>query len=226
MSRSGTLTLIACSAHNAIMSSPALRLVSVVPVAPRLEPRELPFFTPEVGTLVELSGAVSSGRTTMAAAIARRAQAEGETVAWVMHDTGGAYAPNLATAKLDLEALALVRVPRREGPKALVRAAEILLRSGGLGLVVLDFVDGAPGGPPAAWQGRLLGLAREHCARIVLLSSSDDSADSLGPLVTVRLAPRRARVADGFLIGLSPLKVKNGRLDRVAPSLHRAPAGL
>jgi len=59
-----------------------------------------------------------------------------------------------------VDALVVVRVPRRDGAKALVRAAEIALRSGGFGLAVLDLVDGAPGGPPAAWQGRLLGLFR------------------------------------------------------------------
>jgi hypothetical protein len=205
------------------MASPAWRLALVSPVAPAVDPSGLspgssPGFVPEPGTLVELSSDVSSGRTTVAAAIARTAQAEGETVAWIMHDEGGVYPPDLAASGLDLDALVFIRIPRRSAAgTGMVRAAELLLRSSGVGLVVLELVDSVPSGTPAAWQGRLLGLAREHHARIVLLSSRADAADSLGPLVTVRLGPKRRRSEDEYLVTLDKLRVKHGRLGELAP---------
>jgi hypothetical protein len=46
-------------------------------------------------------------------------------------------------------------------------------------------------------MGRLLGLAREHGARLLLLSPLEREQASLGPLVSVRLAVHRVRDAEG-----------------------------
>jgi hypothetical protein len=73
------------------------------------------------------------------------------------------------------------------------RAAELLLRSGGFGLLVIDFCRTEPTGG-AAWQGRLLGLARQHEARVLLLRR--EARESLGPLVGMRVASRVERVTN------------------------------
>jgi hypothetical protein len=207
-------------------ASPVLSLVrspSLVPV-----PTEgAPHFAPEPGTLLELSGQGSSARLTLCVSLAIRAQALGETVIWITPDTSGVYGADLAISGLDLDALAVARIPAKSGPKGLVRAAELALRSGGFGFCAIDFVSGAPSGPPASWQGRLLGLAREHRASIVLLSQKPTDADSLGPLVSVRIEPRRARgdEPEHARVEHDLVKVKHGGLTRVAPSRHRLPAG-
>src|SRR3990172_7275298 len=126
------------------MAATAFPLALAHPLSPAKAPRETPFFEPDPGTLVELSGQGATARTTLAVSLVIRAQASGETTLWIMHDAAGVYAPDLAASGADLAALVVVRVARREGAKAIVRAAEIALRSGGFGLAVLDLVDGAP----------------------------------------------------------------------------------
>jgi len=205
----------------------AVPLLRLVPNAPELAPRESTAFAlSQPGTLTEISSARATGRTTLATAFVREAQAEGETTAWVMHDVAGPYAPDLLASGLDPAALLVVRLPLAEGAQGLVRAAEILLRSSGFGLVVVDLIGGTPRGLPAAWQGRLQGLAREHRARVVLLSATASEGDSLGPLVTNRIEPMRRRTENGFVLTLTPRKTKGGPRVGLVPSFHVAPDGL
>jgi recombination protein RecA len=169
------------------------------------------------GRLVELS-APSHGagaRTSTAVALLRRAQREGETTAWIQlaaNPAGLLYPPDLHDGGIDLEALVVVHVSEAEGAAGLGKAAEMLLRSGAFGFVVIDLgalEAAAPKG--AAWQGRLLGLARQHEARVVLLTEKPAHADSLGPLVGLRVEPRRTRRADGsFVVEHHVLKNKSG----------------
>lgn len=203
---------------------PFLRLVSNAPEGARQETTAFALAQP--GTLTEISSARASGRSTLAAAFVREAQAEGETTAWVMHDALGPYAPDLLASGIDPAALLVVRLPVSEGPHGLVRAAEILLRSSGFGLVVVDLVLGAPRGLPAAWQGRLQGLAREHRARVLLLSSTPSEGDSLGPLVANRIEPTRRRSKNGFEITLASRKSRSHANVALRPSFHVAPDGL
>lgn len=205
----------------------AVPLLRLVPNALDPAPSESTAFAlAQPGTLLEISSARATGRCTLATAFVRDAQAEGETTAWIMHDTHGPYAPDLLASGLDPGALLIVRLPLAEGPNGLVRAAEILLRSAGFGLVVVDLVSGVPRGLPAAWQGRLSGLAREHRARVVLLSSTPSEGDSLGPLVTSRIEPTRRRTGRGFVLTLDPRKAKGAPRVALVPSFHTAPDGL
>lgn len=153
------------------------------------------------GRIVELCG---EGRTTAAAMILAHAQREAETAVWIQPEHGDLYPPDLAEAGIDIEALIVVHVPQRASNSRRAsrrgrdrdrslsaeqcRSAEMLLRSGAFGLVILDFTRGDPVGS-TAWQGRLLGLARQHEARLLILR--DDRAlegPSLGPLVSLRIA--------------------------------------
>ena len=92
------------------------------------------------------------------------------------------------------------------------RAAELLLRCGAFGAVVLDLGAAMlPRGP--AWQGRLLGLAREHACRVVVLSPNGRSRASLGPLVSLRFDVRRMRLSPGrFRLVARTIKDKSGLL--------------
>lgn len=184
------------------------------------------------GRLVELSAPVQGpgARTSTAVSLLRRAQREGETTAWVQPVGGPLYPPDLHEAGIDLDALVVVHVPVAEGAAGLGKAAELLLRSGAFGLVVVDLGALSAGSRTASrtsWQGRLLGLARQHEGRVLLLTDKDAHADSLGPLIGLRVEPRRTRAADGaFAVEPHVLKNKSGA--PVTPAVRRfvGPAGL
>lgn len=169
------------------------------------------------GRLVELSTPLegAGARTSTTVALLRRAQREGETTAWVQHAGGMLYPPDLHDGGIDLDALVVVHVPVAEGATGLGKAAELLLRSGAFGLVVIDLgaLEAAPraASKRTAWQGRLLGLARQHEVRVILLTDKPSHADSLGPLVGLRVEPQRRRQGDGsFRVEHHVLKNKSG----------------
>lgn len=211
-----------------VQYTPGMRALSYAPKS--LEITELPLArVVPTGRLVELSGRAGCARTTVAVALVRQAQADGEPVAWVQPENGSLYPPDLFESGVDLSALVVVHVPRRERDRGLsnARAVELLLRSGAFGLVVVDLTDEHVH-HSLDWQSRLDGLARKHGSRLVLLTQSDDHAPSLGPMVALRIEPRRERCGPGrFLLDHRVLKAKAlssklaGLRDR-----HRAPAGL
>jgi hypothetical protein len=142
----------------------------------------------------------------------------------------GLFPPDLAAAGLDLEALLVVHVPP-EDRAAIPRAAELILRTGAFGAVVLDLRGGLEGARVhvprgIAWQGRLLTLAREHACRVLVLSSEAEGHGSFGPLVSLRFDVRRRRLAPGcFRVEARVLKDKSG-LARDVGRTCRAPLGL
>lgn len=198
------------------------------------------------GRIVEICG---RARASVGAHILAAVQARGEPVAWIAPRSAGLFPPDLAAAGLDLDALLVVHVPEGD-PRAGPKAAELLLRTGALGAVLLD-ATGALGAPSAsgrreagavvrtpsgsattAWQGRLLGILREHDARLVILSPGEPAGESLGPLVSVRLALscRRVERAEGghvFEVRARVTKDKSGALSGSAPRLEvrRGPLG-
>ena len=204
------------------------------------------------GRLIEISGVGASARYTTAVAQVRQAQLEGETTAWIQPAGGPLYPPDLADSGVDLDALIVVHIPEARGQVGLARAAELLLRSGAYGLVVLDLsapacmdsppVPACPEGqvatdmskktarPPrlrgSAWQARLAALARMHHSRVVVLTRAAGSYASLGPMVGLRVDPRRERQAPGvFAIRPEVVKHKGGPLQATS-ALRRGPWGL
>jgi hypothetical protein len=104
------------------------------------------------GRVTELAGPAGAGRTGLACAIAASATRAGETIAWI--DAEDALDPEAAAAAgVVLERTLWVR-PRAAAETW--RAAEILLRAGGFGLVVLDLGESAPeaAAPPAGARHR------------------------------------------------------------------------
>jgi recombination protein RecA len=176
------------------------------------------------GRLIELSGTGAGARTTFAVTALREAQREGETAAWIQLEHGALFPPDLAESGVDLDTLIVVHVPRAVGAHGLCRAAEILLHSGALGLVILDMCDGIP--LDSAWQGRLLGLARRHHSRLCVLTHKPDREASLGPLVGLRIEAMRTRVSRGrFSVEPRILKNKSGIPVPETSELRRGPWG-
>lgn len=141
------------------------------------------------GRLVELVGpAGRAAVTTAAAALVAEVQRE-EPVLWV-DATNDLYPPDLAAAGVDLERLIFVRLSRvraKQLTAELLEAAEIALRSGAFGLVLVTMPRD---GDPASLQrglARLAQLARHHRSRVVLLRRAEAAAPSLGSLVSLRL---------------------------------------
>lgn len=160
------------------------------------------------GRVLELTGGPDAAATSAAVQLLLASQREGDPVAWVQPRGGELYPPDLAAAGLDLDALLVVHVPSDDRAN-LPKAAELVLRTGAFGAVVLDLSSARP--PRGdAWLGRLASLAREHDCRCVLLGPPDASA-SFGPLVSLRLQPRRVRMRPGrFRVELEVLKDKSG----------------
>lgn len=199
----------------------------------------------EPGRLTEISGVGAAARHTTAVALVRQAQLEGETTVWVQPAGGPLYPPDLAESGVDLDALVVVHVPEDRGQVGLARAAELLLRSGAYGLCVVDLsaADSAcpsghvhsdmspqPARPPrlkgSAWQARLAALARLHHSRVVVLTRAAADRASLGPMVGLRIDPRRERRASGlFAVRPEVLKHKGAPL-LAAATLRRGPWGL
>jgi recombination protein RecA len=177
--------------------------------------------------LVEVSGQHACARTTAAVSCVIQAQAHGELVAWVQPKDGALFPPDLDAAGVDLDSFIAIHVPGHAGPFALVRAAEWLARSGAFGLTVVDLTDALPPGSSVNWQGRLQGLLRQYDGRILLLTSSAYDDPSSGPLVGLRVEPRRGPLHAGhFEVHTHVLKDKIGIATELLSTNSLAPVGL
>lgn len=209
-----------------------MRAAAVEPAAKPIEGRAPLWSHFRAGQLLELSGHAPGKLSTVARLIAR-AQAEGEPVAWIgTRDTATFYPPDFVQVGIELASLVVVRLPVAPGSHALLRASELLLRSGAFGLVVIDFGSALqsmalPRGE-LSWQARLSGLVRKHDARMVLLTGSAEDVPSLGPLIGLRVTAEIA-CAPGHVgrASLTPrvLKSKLGEDAALSPDLRSLPVG-
>lgn len=180
------------------------------------------------GRLVEISGDRASGRTTIAVSVVKQFQRGGCLTAWVQPQPGALYPPDLHAGGVDLRALVCVHVPRggKRPSTDLLRAGELLLRSGAFGLVVVDLSTDPPP-PQTRWQARLAGVAREHGARLVLLTCKPGTEASAGPMIGLRVETQRRRLDDtAFELRPRVLRAKAGLDAEPAPEACRAPCGL
>ncbi|MBX3249038.1 MAG: hypothetical protein KF901_17805 [Myxococcales bacterium] len=194
---------------------PGLRKVGQRPEERSEEPEEPRW---PAGRLVELTGRGDTARTSLVVHQIARRQAEGELVAWVQPQGGTFYPPDAAEAGVDLDSLAIVHVP----PSALeaARAAELLLRSGAFGFVVVDLDGMAPQDArlPTRALARLHALCRRHDAVVAFFAPP--SAEALGSLVSLRLAPRRLPLGDAWQIEPEVLRDKE-HLGASMPAVKR-----
>ena len=145
------------------------------------------------GKVGELVGPASSGRSAAAAAAVAAATARGEVTAWL--DSADAFDPaSAAAAGVDLERVLWVR-PRGVGEA--VRAAELVLGTGGFTVVVLDLGATAVAAREHkdASRGALslrLARATERAGAVTLVLAERPWAGTLAA-VTVALARGEAR---------------------------------
>jgi recombination protein RecA len=197
-----------------------LRLAAADDAVPREDEWRVEQFA---GRLVQLEGAGDSAALTLAFSLILDTQRAGEPAAWIAArpaaglrgcpggDASLFYPPDVHDNGVDLAALPVVRVP---GVIAAFSAADLLLRSGGFGLIVADL--GAPPAVPSTALARLAGLARRHQTAMVFLTrpAAARAAGSLGSLISIHVRARRRRIGvDRFDCGIVALKDK-----------HRGPA--
>ena len=109
------------------------------------------------------------------------AQRRGEPAAWIGRKDAPFFPPDVADTGVDLGAFTVVWAG---DALAAAKAADLLVRSGAFGLVVLDL--GREGKLPMHASSRLAMLAKQHAAAVVCLTGKDAARPSLGPLVSLR----------------------------------------
>ena len=132
------------------------------------------------GAISTLEGAASSGRSALAARVLANATADGGAgalVEWHADPNGFFFPPSLESAGVALQRLVIVRA--RE-PLDVVRAADILLRSGAFNVIVIPAVASRA----AAWS-RLASLA--HRAGAVLLAVGTQACEELRYFASLRV---------------------------------------
>jgi recombination protein RecA len=143
------------------------------------------------GRLVEISGSSDSASLTLALGLVLESQKQGEPAAWITTTATSFFPPDAAEEGIDVEALIVVRVP---AVKAIPRAADRLVRSGGFGLVILDLGPNAEITTPL--QARLAGLAKKHHTLVICLTEKTSQSPSLGSLVSIRVQSFREKIDD------------------------------
>ncbi len=183
------------------------------------------------GKVGELVGPASSGRSAAAVATTAAATARGEVTAWI--DPDGAFDPaSAAAAGVDLERVLWVR-PRGIGEA--VRAAELVLGTGGFTVVVLDLGAAAAiarerNGASRGALALRLARATERAGAVALVLAGRPWAGTLAG-VTVALARGEARwggAQDGprWFAGLTlRAQVERGRGREWGAGEKRAAAG-
>ena len=179
----------------------------------RERPSRLPIGRPEVdrllgggfplGALSEISGASSSGRTSLALALLANATSRGELAGWV--DTADAFDPPSAERLgVNLDRVLWVRAgtapersaePKRSADlggsaERALRATERLLQTEGFPLVLLDWTGSLPAPKVASWI-RLTRLAVATRSALLLLSSERLAGPHAE--IAVVMEPARAR---------------------------------
>jgi recombination protein RecA len=174
------------------------------------------------GRLAEISAGAAGAPLTSAFRLVLDAQRRREPVAWIGRKESPFFPPDAAEAGVDLAALPVVWA---FDATAAAGAADLLVRSGAFGLVVMDL--GARDFLPIPVQARLAGLARQHGAAVVCLTEKDGGRPSMGSLVAVRAhAARTGREKDRYRCETRVLKDKGGRPGSLHAEACRGPDGL
>ncbi len=174
------------------------------------------------GRVSEFSGVGATAALTLASRVVLEAQFHAEPVAWITRNTSCFFPPDMATNGVDLEALVVVRVANS---RAVARAADMLLRSGGFGLLVLDL--GKDGQIPSPLQTRLATFARTHTTAVLCLTQKPPAALSAGSLVALRGDVSRRRIApDHFACTFAVVKDKRWGLSWTHVEVIHGPAGV
>jgi len=180
------------------------------------------------GRLSEISSKGASAPLTAAVSLVLEAQNQGEPVAWVTARSSTFFPPDVSDSGVDLDCLAVVRVPSVRG---VARATDQLVRSGAFGLILIDMGERAD--VSMAIQGRLVSLAQRHDTAIVCLTEKPDTSPSIGSMISLRAVVQRSGAGPGDSAGRDRFryKVKALKDKRRGPNWEhaevvRGPAGL
>jgi recombination protein RecA len=181
------------------------------------------------GELTEITGPLSSGKTSVAFSMIASVQRRGEPVAYV-DPSRSFHAPSAARCGIDLGGLLLVRPPHEEEA---LRAADLLLRSRAFALVVIDL----PGLRRVKGDGRslfrLTRIAREVETALVALTTEwgGGASSPLRAAVGLRLSVRpgsclvegSAARLQGYRGAIEVTKDRSGGVGRAMPIAVRVP---
>lgn len=174
------------------------------------------------GRLSEVCGSRASAVLTAALQLVLEAQHQAEPTAWITDRRSCFYPPDAAESGVDLDALAVVRVPQAAD---IARAADQLARSGAFGLLVLDLHAHVQ--IPSPLLSRLLGLAQKHGIAILCLRENSKNRPTLGSLVSLRAEARRFSDEHGkFVCELHIVKDKRRAPGWSRREVCRGPVGL
>ena len=144
------------------------------------------------GRCVEISATETSAALTFAFRLVRQSQQSGEPVCWICRRDSAFFPPDAHSLGIDLKTLPVVWAVK---PRPAAQAADLLLRSGAFGLVIIDL--GADHNIPASILTRLAGLAKKHGSALVCLTEKEEGISSLGSLVSLRAQAERKTGRDG-----------------------------
>lgn len=198
-----------------------LRAEEVTPSSP--SPRSSTWTLPAVaGRLVEISRSPAGTPLTLAFQLLIDAQRRGEPVAWIGRRDTSFFPPDAFDAGADLSALPVVWA---KDVVMVAKAADLLVRSGAFGLVLVDL--GVEPALPAHASSRLAGLAKQHGTAVVCLTEKDARQPSLGPLVSLRVHADRRVFGDGrYRCEAQAIKDKRGKPGWTIAEVCRGPDGL
>jgi len=172
------------------------------------------------GVLAEISEEIPSGALSFLAEIICEAQGQGQPVAWVSAAGSVFFPPDMALRGVDLSALAVVRAG---GEAESLMAAEWLVRSAALGLVVVD-AEGEWRVTDAA-LGRILKAAEKNRCAVIFLTRKRARDPSLGSRVSLRACASRS--GDGpFTVAIHTVKDKRSNSAPRQSRQYHGPSGM
>lgn len=176
------------------------------------------------GRLMEISAWEHPAALSSAMMLVRQAQCAGEPTAWVGKASDTFFPLDAAAYGVDLAALIVVRLSQvSDAP----RAADMLIRSGGFGLVVIDLSDASPVNIPMPLLSRIVRLSHVKNVATVCLTRKPVHASSLGSLISLRSQARRVGKFDATAgISLEAIKDKQHAPGWVHREFRGVPIGM
>ena len=172
------------------------------------------------GILAEISEEMACGAVSFAAEMILEAQSQNEPVAWVAGGSSIWYPPDLSARGVDLAAVAVIRAG---GEDESLTATEWLVRSGALGLVIVD-ADGDWKGSDAS-LGRILKLAERSRCAVVFLTRKRADQPSLGSRISLRGCISRSGT-EPFHIAITTVKDKRSNSSSRQSRRYHGPSGM
>jgi recombination protein RecA len=175
------------------------------------------------GRCIEISSTETSAALSFAFRLTRESQQSGEPACWICGRDSAFFPPDAERTGVDLGALPVVWSPRVQEA---AKAADILLRSGAFGLLVLDLGARYPALSASA-LARLAGLAKKHKSALACLTEKEEGQSSLGSLVSLRGQALRTKDPGGcFACAIRILKDKNRGPGWKHVEVYHGPDGL